>query len=238
MPPPLLDIALPSPSAHKSLWTGIPYCTVFRFLATLGIVPQIVEDKDWRYTGIWMCCGVKILFAIRSSVIASHAVVFTVTFPVVIVRWRWWLWWWWSSSSSSSLLPYHSSSASAICCWSMTLTWLFLHDRYSWLIFYASILLRVGIETRYGPDSRGSNPGGGEIFRKLSDQPCDPIWSLYNWNRVFFPGVKRPGRGVNHSFPSSAEVKERVEVAPSPPSGTLWAALGWILHLPYCWDSQ
>ena len=28
---------------------------------------------------------------------------------------------------------------------------------------------------------------------------------------VSFPGVKRPGRGVNHPPPSSAEVKERVE---------------------------
>ena len=27
-----------------------------------------------------------------------------------------------------------------------------------------------------------------------------------------FPGVKRPGRGVDHPPPSSAEVKERVEL--------------------------
>jgi len=27
-----------------------------------------------------------------------------------------------------------------------------------------------------------------------------------------FPGVKRPGHGVNHPPPSSAEVKERVEL--------------------------
>ena len=26
-----------------------------------------------------------------------------------------------------------------------------------------------------------------------------------------FPGVKLPGRGVNHTLPSSAEVKERIE---------------------------
>ena len=29
---------------------------------------------------------------------------------------------------------------------------------------------------------------------------------------AFFPGVKRPGRGVNHPTPSSAEVKERVKL--------------------------
>ena len=28
----------------------------------------------------------------------------------------------------------------------------------------------------------------------------------------FFPGVKRPGRGVDHSPPSSAEVEGRVEL--------------------------
>jgi hypothetical protein len=27
-----------------------------------------------------------------------------------------------------------------------------------------------------------------------------------------FPGVKRPGRGVKHSTPSSAEVKEKLEI--------------------------
>ena len=34
-----------------------------------------------------------------------------------------------------------------------------------------------------------------------------------------FPGVKRPGRGVDHPTPSSAEVKERVELASTPPLG-------------------
>jgi hypothetical protein len=33
----------------------------------------------------------------------------------------------------------------------------------------------------------------------------------------YFQGVKRPGRGVNHSPPSSAEVKERVQLYLSPP---------------------
>jgi hypothetical protein len=35
---------------------------------------------------------------------------------------------------------------------------------------------------------------------------------LYNGYRVSFPGVKRPGRGVDHPLPSSAEVKDRVEL--------------------------
>jgi hypothetical protein len=39
-PPPPPDIAPTSLSAHKRLWTEIPYYTVFRYTATLYIVPQ------------------------------------------------------------------------------------------------------------------------------------------------------------------------------------------------------
>jgi len=35
---------------------------------------------------------------------------------------------------------------------------------------------------------------------------------------VSFPGVKRPGRGVDHPSPYSAEVKERVELSLYSPS--------------------
>jgi len=41
-----------------------------------------------------------------------------------------------------------------------------------------------------------------------------------------FPGVRRPGRGVDHSPPSSAEVKERVELYLYSPSGPSWPVLG------------
>jgi len=52
----------------------------------------------------------------------------------------------------------------------------------------------VGIETGYGLDGGGSNPGGGEIFRTCPDRPWVPPILLYNEYRVF-PGVKS-GRGV------------------------------------------
>jgi len=55
------------------------------------------------------------------------------------------------------------------------------------------------------------NPGGGEIFRTRPDRPWGPPGLLYNGYRVSFPGVKQPGRGVDH-IPSSAEVKESVEL--------------------------
>jgi hypothetical protein len=39
---------------------------------------------------------------------------------------------------------------------------------------------------------RGSNPGGGEIFRTRPDRPWDPPSLLYNGHRVF-PGGKAAG---------------------------------------------
>jgi hypothetical protein len=58
---------------------------------------------------------------------------------------------------------------------------------------------------------RGSNPGGGEILRTRPDRPWGLPSLLYNGYRVSFPGVKRPGRGVDHPPSSSVRVKERVE---------------------------
>ena len=78
---------------------------------------------------------------------------------------------------------------------------------------------------------RESNPGGGEIFRTRTDRPWDPPSLLYNGYRVSFPGVKRPGRGVDHPPPSSVQVEGRVELYICSPSGTLWPVIGWPLPL-------
>ena len=58
---------------------------------------------------------------------------------------------------------------------------------------------------------RGSNPGGNEIYSTLPDQSWGPPSLLYNGYRVF-PGLKRPGHGVDHPPPYSAEVMEIVEL--------------------------
>jgi len=36
--------------------------------------------------------------------------------------------------------------------------------------------------------------------------------AFYAMGTVYFPGAKRPERGVDHSFPSSAEVKATVKL--------------------------
>jgi hypothetical protein len=50
---------------------------------------------------------------------------------------------------------------------------------------------------------------------------------LYNGYWVSFPGLKWPGRGVDRPPPSSAEVKERVELYLYSPSGPSWSVLWW-----------
>jgi hypothetical protein len=79
-------------------------------------------------------------------------------------------------------------------------------------------ILRTTIDTNCGPGSsvgiatgwkvRGSNPGGGEIFRTCPDRLWGPPSLLYNGYRVFPGGKIRPGRDADHSPPSNAEVLE------------------------------
>jgi hypothetical protein len=71
----------------------------------------------------------------------------------------------------------------------------------------------------YGLDGPGSNPGGGEILRTRQDPSWSPPTLLYCGYRISIPGVKRPELCINHSHPSSAEVKERVELPLHSPVG-------------------
>jgi hypothetical protein len=64
------------------------------------------------------------------------------------------------------------------------------------------------------------------IFRTRPDRPWVPPSLLYNRYRFSSPGVKRPGCDVDHPPPSSAEVKERVELYVCFPSGPSWPVLG------------
>ena len=63
-----------------------------------------------------------------------------------------------------------------------------------------------------GWTGRGSNPGGGEISHTSADQPSKVGTGLS-------PGCKAVGALVDLPPPSSAEVKERVEMYPYSASG-------------------
>ena len=70
----------------------------------------------------------------------------------------------------------------------------------------------VRIATAYGLDSPGIESRWGEIFRTCSDRPWGPPNLLYNGYRVFPGGKVRPGRDADPLPPSSAEVKNKVEL--------------------------
>jgi hypothetical protein len=74
---------------------------------------------------------------------------------------------------------------------------------------------------------------GGGILRTCSDRPWGPPSLLYEGYRVSFPGLKRPWRGVNHPLPSSAKVKERVELYNYSHSGPSWLLPGRTLLYMY-----
>jgi hypothetical protein len=72
----------------------------------------------------------------------------------------------------------------------------------------------------------------GEIFRTCPDRLWGPPTLLYNGYRVF-PGSKAAGAWRCPPTPSSAEVKEIVELYLYSPSGPSWSLLGWKLRLLY-----
>jgi hypothetical protein len=71
----------------------------------------------------------------------------------------------------------------------------------------------AGIATRYGLDGPGIEPRFGRGFPYPSRPALGSPSLLYNGYRISFPGVKWPGRGVDHPSPSSAKFKERVELS-------------------------
>ena len=75
----------------------------------------------------------------------------------------------------------------------------------------------VGVATANGLGGPGIESRWGEIFRTCPDRPWGPSSLLYNVYRVFPGGKVRPGRDADPSNPSSAEVKNRVELYPYSP---------------------
>ena len=65
--------------------------------------------------------------------------------------------------------------------------------------------------TRHGRDDSRIVCRWMQNFRTHADRLRNPLSVLYDGTGSFLQ-VKRPGRGVDHSPPSSAEVKERVDL--------------------------
>ena len=65
---------------------------------------------------------------------------------------------------------------------------------------------------------RGSNPGGGEIFRTRPDRPWGPPSLLYNEYGVSFPGVKRQGR-CDYPPRLAPRLKKEYSYTSTPPLG-------------------
>ena len=68
-------------------------------------------------------------------------------------------------------------------------------------------------------------PVGARLSTPFPGRPWDPPSLLQNGCRDYVLGVKRPGGGVSHPHPSSAEVKERVELYLCSPSRLSWRTL-------------
>jgi len=93
------------------------------------------------------------------------------------------------------------------------------------LILSSPVCSLVGVATWYRLEGLGiESRCGAEIFRTHPDWPWGPPNLLHGTR--FFPGVKLRGHGVDHPPPSSAGVKERVEIYLYSPSGPLWPVVG------------
>jgi hypothetical protein len=85
-----------------------------------------------------------------------------------------------------------------------------------------------GVATRNGLDDPRIESRRGRDFPHPSRTALGPTEGYPS-----FPGVKRPGRGVDHSLASCAEGKERVELYLCSHSGPSWPVLGRTVPLPF-----
>ena len=84
----------------------------------------------------------------------------------------------------------------------------------------------VGIATGYGLDGPGIESRWEARFSAPVQTGPEAHPASYKMGTGSFPGVQRPGRGVDHTPSSSAKVKERVELYLYSSCKSSWAFLG------------
>jgi hypothetical protein len=91
----------------------------------------------------------------------------------------------------------------------------------------------VGTATRYGLDGPGiESRWEGRFSAPVQTSPgAHP--ASYTTGTGYFPGVKRPKRGVDHPSPRSAEVTERLQLQLHSPSGPSSSVPVQTLLLPF-----
>ena len=84
----------------------------------------------------------------------------------------------------------------------------------------------IGIVTELRAGRFGDRIPVGTRFSAPVQTGPGPHPASYEMGTGSFPGVKRPGRGVDRPPPPSAEVEGRVELYVYSPSGSSWPVLG------------
>jgi hypothetical protein len=110
------------------------------------------------------------------------------------------------------------------CCSLVSISHLDLKHHY--MLYYIKLLVQFSIlHWCYRLDGPGIESRWGRDFPHQSRPALGPTQPPVQWVPVSFPGVKRPGRGVDQPPSSSARVKERVELYLYSPSGPSWPVL-------------
>ena len=114
---------------------------------------------------------------------------------------------------------------------------------YSFIILTRGRDSSVGIATRYGLDGPGIESRCGVRFSASVQTGPGAHPASYTVGTGSFPGVKRPGCGVDHPPPSRVEVEGRLELYPYSTSGSTWTVIGSEIIVTFTllfavWDRQ